>query len=62
MGFDDHTRQMFLKGYYPGITPERILENMEFEIDTSRAEEVMAPTLDELKLLREKCDPHRLIL
>ncbi|NOX32867.1 MAG: ketoacid-CoA transferase [Deltaproteobacteria bacterium] len=62
MGFDDHTRQMFLKGYYPGITPELILENMEFKIDTSRAKEVMAPTPDELELLREKCDPLHLIL
>ena len=23
MGFDDQTRQMYLKGYYPGITPEK---------------------------------------
>ncbi|SDU57511.1 CoA-transferase subunit beta [Desulfobacula phenolica] len=62
MGFDDQTKKMYLKGYYPGITPEKILENMEFEIDTSRAEEVLPPTPEELKLLREKCDPQRLIL
>ena len=53
---------MFLKGYYPGITPADILENMEFEIDISRAEEVIPPSEKELSLLREKCDPHRLIL
>jgi glutaconate CoA-transferase, subunit B len=62
MGFDDQTRQMYLKGYYPGITPEKIMENIEFEIDTSRAGEVLPPTSEELTLLREKCDPHRLIL
>jgi glutaconate CoA-transferase subunit B len=62
MGFDGLSKQMYLKGYYPGITPDNILENMEFEIDISRAEEVPAPTSNELKLLREKCDPHRLIL
>jgi len=62
MGFDDLSKQMFLKGYYPGITPDEILENMEFAIDISRAQEVSAPTSNELKLLREKCDPHRLIL
>ncbi|WP_299981363.1 CoA-transferase subunit beta [Desulfobacula sp.] len=62
MGFDELSKQMFLKGYYPGIIPDKILENMEFEIDTSRAEEVPAPTSNELELLREKCDPHRLIL
>lgn len=62
MGFDEQSKQMFLKGYYPGITPDKILENMEFEIDISHAKEVPAPTLNELKLLREKCDPQRLIL
>jgi len=62
MGFDDLSKQMFLKGYYPGITPDNILENMEFEIDISRAQEVLAPTSNELELLREKCDPQRLIL
>ena len=62
MGFDDETRQMYLKGYYPGITPGDILENMEFEIDVTRAREVVPPSENELSLLREKCDPHRLIL
>ncbi|MCD4720699.1 MAG: ketoacid-CoA transferase [Desulfobacula sp.] len=62
MGFDELSKQMFLKGYYPGITPDKILENMEFEIDISRAQEVLAPTSNELGLLREKCDPQRLIL
>jgi len=62
MGFDEDTKKMFLDGYYPGVTPGDILGNMEFEIDISRAREVLPPTLDELTLLREKCDPHRLIL
>ena len=62
MGFDEETCKMYLKGYYPGITPEQILENMEFEIDTSRAVEVTPPTEEELALLRDKCDPQRLIL
>ena len=62
MGFDDKSKEMFLRGYYPGISPEKILENMEFDIDISQAEKVNAPTFDELKLLREKCDPQGLIL
>ncbi|WP_300457098.1 CoA-transferase [Desulfobacula sp.] len=62
MAFDDVTCQMYLKGYYPGITPENILENMEFHIDISRASEVLPPTPEELTLLRETCDPQRLIL
>jgi glutaconate CoA-transferase subunit B len=60
--FDEFTRQMYLTGFYPGITPERILENMEFSVDVSRAAEVPPPTAAELKILREKCDPQRLIL
>ncbi len=62
MGFNELSKQMFLKGYYPGITPDKILENMEFGIDIFHAEEVQAPTSNELELLREKCDPQRLIL
>ncbi|MBT3387708.1 MAG: ketoacid-CoA transferase [Desulfobacula sp.] len=62
MDFDDQTRQMYLKGYYPGITPDEILQNMEFEIDITRAQEIMPPSANELALLREKCDPQRLIL
>ena len=53
---------MYLKGYYPGITPDEILQNMEFEIDITRAQEIMPPSANELALLREKCDPQRLIL
>lgn len=62
MGFDDRSKQMFLEGYYPGVTPEDILQKMEFVIDISRSNEVLPPTLEELRLLREKCDPDRLIL
>lgn len=62
MGFDKDSKKMFLQGYYPDIKPEKIIENMEFEIDISRAQEISAPTFEELTLLREKCDPLRLIL
>ena len=62
MGFEKKSKKMFLKGYYPEILPEKILENMEFNIDISRAKKVDAPTLAELTLLREKCDPQSLIL
>jgi len=62
MGFDELTKKMYLKGHYPGITPEMILQNMEFEIDISRSEEVAPPTPEDLTILREKCDPDHLIL
>lgn len=62
MRFDDETKEMYLAGYYPGTTPEEILDNMEFEVDVSKAEVVAPPTAEELEILREKCDPQRLIL
>ena len=60
--FDGETKQMYLAGFYPGITPQQILENMEFAVDVSKAAEVAPPTSGELKILREKCDPQQLIL
>ncbi len=54
--------EMFLDGYYPGVTPEMILGHMEFGVDVSRAVEVDPPTQEELTILRDQCDPERLIL
>lgn len=60
--FDDISREMYLSEYYPAVTIQKILENMEFSVDVTRAVEVTPPTTLELKILREKCDPQRLIL
>ena len=60
--FAEGSKEMYLAGRYPGVTAEQILERMEFSVDLSRAREVAAPTAEELKILREKCDPQRLIL
>jgi glutaconate CoA-transferase subunit B len=62
MGFDEDTREMYLKGVYPGISPQTVLENMSFEVDVSRCEEVKSPSSEELQVLRQACDPQRLIL
>ena len=62
MGFDEESREMFLQGTYPGISPRQVTENMGFGVDISRAEEVPPPTAGELRILREVCDPQRLIL
>ena len=62
MRFDKKTGQMFLDKFYPGITPETILENTEFNMDVSTATLADPPTETELKILREDCDPQRLIL
>jgi len=62
MYFDDESKEMYLACYYPGVTPRQILDNMEFSVDTSRAVEAEPPTDNELTILREKVDPHRLVL
>ncbi len=62
MGFDPDSKMMFLKGCFPGISPRRIQDCMEFEVDASQAIEVVPPSKDDLRILREVCDPQRLIL
>lgn len=62
MYFDDDTKEMYLAFYYPGVTPQNILDNMEFSVDISRAIVAEPPTERELKILRERVDPHKLIL
>jgi len=62
MRFDEETRRMYLAGIYPGVDTDRILGNMGFEVDMSRVETVPPPSPEELVILREQCDPQRLIL
>ena len=62
MRFDDETKEMYLHSYYPGITPDKILENMEFEVDVTKASEALPPTEEELRILRDDVDPQNLIL
>lgn len=62
MRFDEQTREMYLANIYPGLTAQEILDNMGFEVDTSRARPVVPPTRDELHILRTVCDPQKLIL
>ena len=62
MRFEDETGEMYLDQYYPGVTSETILANMEFTVDVSRATEAVPPRAEELHVLRGKCDPQKLIL
>ncbi len=62
MKFDRDTKEMYLAGCYPGISPEAVLERMSFSIDVTRAGKVAPPTAFELATLREACDPEGLIL
>ena len=62
MRMDEETGEMFLDRFYPGVTPEDILNSMQFGVDISKACEAIPPTGFELEVLRKKCDPQRLIL
>jgi glutaconate CoA-transferase subunit B len=62
MRMDPETGEMYLDAYYPGVSPQDILDSMQFSVDISRARQAEPPTEKELKTLREKCDPQRLIL
>ena len=57
MRFLPDTADMYLDRHYRGVSPEDILDNTGFEIDISRATPAIPPKLDELKILRETCDP-----
>jgi glutaconate CoA-transferase subunit B len=62
MGFDTQTKRMVLKGCFQGVRKEDVLENMSFAVDTSQATRIQPPSAQELSILRDKCDPQRLIL
>jgi glutaconate CoA-transferase subunit B len=62
MGFDSENKRMYLKGCFPGVHHEDVLDHMQFDVDTERAVHVDPPTEEELRILRNRCDPQRLIL
>ena len=54
---------MRLIGLLPGITLEDVVEHTGFELLISETlKQVLPPTSEELKILREKVDPHRIVL
>jgi len=62
MKFHEESREMYLAEYYPGISPDKIIENTGFIIDVSTAVEAAPPSDEELRILREEVDPQKLIL
>lgn len=63
LGYDDKTKRMELLAVNPGVTVEQVVENTGFELiipkDVGKNE---PPTQEELRLLREEIDPHRLYI
>ena len=54
-------KRMYLAEIFPGSSVEDIVENMGFEVDTSRAVPTELPTDEIIKVLEEKVDPMRLM-
>ncbi len=64
LGFDRaQTCRMMLEAVYPGVTVQDVIDNTGFELlipaDVSAIE---PPSAEELRLLREEIDPHRLYI
>jgi glutaconate CoA-transferase subunit B len=62
LGFDEVSKEMYLRERYPGVAIEEIVENTGFALDVSRARVATPPTAEELRILRDEVDPQRLIL
>ena len=60
--FSKASRRMYLWGYCPGITPDDIVKDVGFSIDTQKSQEIPSPSSEELRLVREKIDPLGLII
>lgn len=64
LGFDrDDSCRMTLEAVYPGVTVEEVIDSTGFELllpDTVPT--VEPPTAEELRLLRDEIDPHRLYI
>lgn len=60
--FNERTRIMYLSEVYPGISTQQVSERMGFPVSASKTKSALPPTPEELSILREKCDPQRLIL
>ncbi len=60
--FHPKTRRMYLDYVYPGISTGQVLEKMSFAVEVEKAKNFQPPTKEELEILRNRCDPQRLIL
>lgn len=56
MTFHKETKEMVLHSYYQGVTPKKVLAQMEFDVDISNAFEEPGPTDVELNILRNEID------
>lgn len=62
MKFDAATKRMYLAGYYPFTSPEEILDNTGFDMDTDRAVLLPVPPQEIVNILRDEIDPEKIFL
>ncbi|MEJ5348898.1 MAG: CoA-transferase [Desulfosoma sp.] len=61
--FDEQTGRMYLDTYHPGMSPEKIQEMCEFDLDISRVNgETVPPTYEEIHLIHNVLDPEEIFL
>ncbi len=61
--FDEETGRMYLDTYHPGMSPEKIQEMCEFDLDISRVSgETVPPTYEEIHLIHNVLDPEEIFL
>jgi glutaconate CoA-transferase subunit B len=62
MGFDPGSGRMVLEGTYEGVNVDQVREKTGFGVDCAHNRSVPPPSAEELQILRQRCDPQRLIL
>lgn len=62
MKFRKETKKMYLSGYYPFTTPEKIAANTGFELDVSHASVLPGPDRETVRILRNEVDPEGIYL
>jgi glutaconate CoA-transferase subunit B len=63
LDFEEKTKRMRLVGLLPGVTLEDVVKNTGFKLLIKEdLKKVPIPTEEELRVLREKVDPYRIVL
>ncbi len=63
MRFDPETKEMYVESLHPGVSPEQIRDNTEWELKIAdQLKETLTPTTEEIQILREELDPDGLFL
>jgi glutaconate CoA-transferase subunit B len=60
--FRTDTKGMYLASYHPGLSAHAVAEATGFSLDIEEAVETPAPSVEELRILREEVDPERIFL